>query len=1320
MRFDIGNLPQFGNSPLSNKQGVSITCLPASSPIDAGKRMAKDGQLLNFTFGANPELLRVRRELRETAKNAVDYIKERDKKPEGKRKFGLLKYAKLPLFSLAAFGLLIGSFFYINSKYTEYTDYSFNASAVAEERSFKLAQDGRLSHGFNVSKKHLAIGNIAENTLLPVSDLSLGNSDRDFTKLLDLIEFGTSMEMEAAIFTLCLYANAGDINAINYLFNLAQDGNFVALEALLGLAEWEENQLIRDMLNNMDVSTLALLAASDNKALGILAKLSYNYRYMTEGDLIGFNDEAFTALAEIAASGNNKAVALLGFKAYCGDKRALNFFRNVNREVINIFINQANEGSLDSYLALDTFRQYANDNAIVLNAKNEIDVSGLLSAAINGEAESLIIISLCQLKKGDMDILRELDIAPYITLYNSSEGETWEQCVRAIKTLAFYGNVRAGEFLDSNGLGDQGIQEDSAGDDAQEESQDEGDAGKIIKDAEVEETINEQFAHIGGASSALRPYINKTSFLAKNLLAWVNLTLNTGNINVNLPDNLYARRLFSKVKKRINSDVASFAINEYQGTNSGASVLYLPTINIKDSDLGYDNTLGPRKQQLRNSYDSVSRLPLIRDVRLPDKDILLVSSMVNGTSGVVKLGFLPDGRPVALKSYFPSNFTADYKRDINDFLLEDYNAAIFAEDLGIGPQVHGVFLDGARPWLVMDVVTGDFIHKAGRFVNLQTFEDLLEIKNRLEDAGRYFGQDFQYFVSSDGHVKVIDQAGLFSDYQGVVVGDAMYVSIIEKILFNTNIRTRDKIIHRIYESSPYLLSDIAKISTLSVKKHINTFLSAKKFYLDRNLSGYFSKKKFMPSVEEVRLKLSAKIKLLAGRNLPVNVEVVGNESGRNSLLFYLHIGNRRWVVKFADYKGNLDINAIVWSKELLISELARKKGFFSDIAANNPVDFLNALGFLRESALLHDAVADMKHIDWRTLHRLMKDFFMIDDLIFTVSSYVQGKSEWEDFSVLPREDRIVAIREVARIVSLLHQNNVFHRDLRPEQIIFNKADERIVLIDFENSVIFDNNDQLTFGFPYSNTYYSLPEMVAKYFRPSNKDLFMLQDRFALAYMKKELELGERVPFNFSADLKSKEILALLKTTSFQRLLEKPDILLSLVQGVSSAINVNVKNNKGLKDNVLVESKDKFSSSPVKEKDRVFNEASLVSKQNNTFGGIDFRSLPIVTQAASNLGLSTMSHPSTQLGVNELRNRLLNFNLHSELNEIERLNNAGITPSTQRIKEYIQASSISANSPEDNQKLLSCIAGILRKQEEECCATDPTLKDILVVLESGLS
>lgn len=60
--------------------------------------------------------------------------------------------------------------------------------------------------------------------------------------------------------------------------------------------------------------------------------------------------------------------------------------------------------------------------------------------------------------------------------------------------------------------------------------------------------------------------------------------------------------------------------------------------------------------------------------------------------------------------------------------------------------------------------------------------------------------------------------------------------------------------------------------------------------------------------------------------------------------------------------------------------------------------------------------------------------------------------------------------------------------------------------------------------------------------------------------------------------------------------------------------------------------------------------------------------------------------------------------------------AGLTPSADRIKEYVQASCLKGNS--DMQKVISCIVEMLRMEEESCCLTEPVLKDILVVLESG--
>lgn len=110
------------------------------------------------------------------------------------------------------------------------------------------------------------------------------------------------------------------------------------------------------------------------------------------------------------------------------------------------------------------------------------------------------------------------------------------------------------------------------------------------------------------------------------------------------------------------------------------------------------------------------------------------------------------------------------------------------------------------------------------------------------------------------------------------------------------------------------------------------------------------------------------------------------------------------------------------------------------------------------------------------------------------------------------------------------------------------------------------------------------------------------------------------------------------------------------------------------------------------------------------GGIDFRSLPIVTQAISNLSLNTLPIPL---------NRLDGINLNQEWRQIQKIAEAGITPSTERIKEYIQLSCLKGEFS-DTQKVISCIADILRSEEERCVSTEPALKDILVVIESGRS
>ncbi|MFA5286766.1 MAG: hypothetical protein WC394_00630 [Candidatus Omnitrophota bacterium] len=120
----------------------------------------------------------------------------------------------------------------------------------------------------------------------------------------------------------------------------------------------------------------------------------------------------------------------------------------------------------------------------------------------------------------------------------------------------------------------------------------------------------------------------------------------------------------------------------------------------------------------------------------------------------------------------------------------------------------------------------------------------------------------------------------------------------------------------------------------------------------------------------------------------------------------------------------------------------------------------------------------------------------------------------------------------------------------------------------------------------------------------------------------------------------------------------------------------------------------------------------ISTTPRQMGGIDFRNLPIVTQAISNL--------SVNIGSSLSINRLGNINLDTEWREIENLVNSGITPSAERIKEYVQISCYRGSVNRDIDKVISCISDILRIEEERYFPTEPMLKDILVVLDSASS
>lgn len=121
------------------------------------------------------------------------------------------------------------------------------------------------------------------------------------------------------------------------------------------------------------------------------------------------------------------------------------------------------------------------------------------------------------------------------------------------------------------------------------------------------------------------------------------------------------------------------------------------------------------------------------------------------------------------------------------------------------------------------------------------------------------------------------------------------------------------------------------------------------------------------------------------------------------------------------------------------------------------------------------------------------------------------------------------------------------------------------------------------------------------------------------------------------------------------------------------------------------------------------KAQTPSGQVDKKGGIDFRALPIVNQQI-NMGILKLSAADL--------NRLGNINLDSEWAQIQNMVNAGIIPSNERIKEYVLASCLRENLGNRMDKVLGCIADIMRMEEDRVSDADTELKDMLVLIEAG--
>ena len=229
-----------------------------------------------------------------------------------------------------------------------------------------------------------------------------------------------------------------------------------------------------------------------------------------------------------------------------------------------------------------------------------------------------------------------------------------------------------------------------------------------------------------------------------------------GAISQLLSDNPYFRSLSGKIVSKTNDIIGRGVVN-YIEQRKLTQYGYLMTNDIdsaKDLPAGYPVITGLREPRFptRKLPDVISDVTKV-DIVLPDSDIFLTSSYHNGSGGCVKLGFLLNGDPVALKTYL---FTKGTKDSFEQELFRSYRSGVIADNLGIGPRMHGFFEDNdGLLWIVMDIVPGDFEPDDDKLVTFETINELVEINNRLKKAG-FSTVDFQYYITPGGHIVVID------------------------------------------------------------------------------------------------------------------------------------------------------------------------------------------------------------------------------------------------------------------------------------------------------------------------------------------------------------------------------------------------------------------------------------------------------------------------------------------------------------------------------------------------------------------------------------
>jgi glyceraldehyde 3-phosphate dehydrogenase len=165
-----------------------------------------------------------------------------------------------------------------------------------------------------------------------------------------------------------------------------------------------------------------------------------------------------------------------------------------------------------------------------------------------------------------------------------------------------------------------------------------------------------------------------------------------------------------------------------------------------------------------------------------------------------------------------------------------------------------------------------------------------------------------------------------------------------------------------------------------------------------------------------------------------------------------------------------------------------------------------------------------------------------------------------------------------------------------------------------------------------------------------------------------------------------------------------------ITNLQTAIDILKQANNSIFDSIANEMQEylgKRSHSGLVERVRQIVIAN--SPQFNKLGGIDFRAIPMITQPRGNfLGLS--------LSLPRLSN-VENMNLSEEINEMQKMVQAGIVPSGERLKEYVAACYQKGELRQHLNGIVTFVANLCKLEEEEVVATDNGIKEVMLILDS---